>query len=144
MKKPHYLLLVILIAYGCAKEEDSPSTPALQNSISGIWRVDSVGTVNFENNTPMISIVEVNMPHTLDFSTANLVIQTKNMSVDTSIFSRISNHYALTDLDFNSTEDTTYLEFKVPGQSMELEWITWRDTANNIEYKTVSTMYLSK
>ena len=134
-----FVTLVWFIIASCEKNE-----PVGFQTLSGIWNVDSVDIDSYENNVPSGGVRVIESPHKLDFQYKNHVIQKRSGQIDTAVFHQNQPGYAISDLDFNGVNDTTYIYFIGQGNSANLEWTIFKDSIGTVEYKSLGIMYLSK
>lgn len=137
------LAALLLILSACKKDEQSPA-PSFQNTLSGVWRVDSTEIRDFKNGDPEGSMVIIEFPHSLDFTLANRVIRHRFGQQDTTFFNMLNMGTALTDLDFDGDLDTTGIWIGTPNQKMEFEWKSADGVFGTDRYTSIQTMYLSK
>jgi hypothetical protein len=137
------LAALLLILSACKKDEQSPA-PSSQNTLSGVWRVDSTEIRDFKNGDPEGSMVIIEFPHSLDFTLANRVIRRRFGQQDTTFFDMLNMSTALTDLDFDGDLDTTGIWIGTPNQKVELEWKSADEVFGTDRHTSIQTMYLSK
>jgi hypothetical protein len=148
MKTLGTIAIILLIFIGACKKDNttpSPENNVVQTfSVYGIWKIDSVKTANYINDSIGLSIIVVDSPYTLEFRTNGIAYYKKFGMTNTSnyFYNDSLNQLIIDGNNDNVLDSTTF--YKTSKTKCYFVWNLNKTISGNDTIRTEERYYITK